>query len=68
MLIIRDMGIHKIERFNRLLDHIPGLTPRSYSRTYSKGAINASKGASEGRVDRMHWEKEISNDGSMETH
>lgn len=31
MLIIRDIGIHKIERFNRLLDHIPGLTPRVLS-------------------------------------
>jgi len=60
MLIIRDIGIHKIERFNRLLDHIPGLTP--------KGAIIASKGAREGRVDRMHRGKEISDDGSMETY
>jgi DNA-binding HxlR family transcriptional regulator len=31
MLIIRDIGVHKIERFNRLLESIPGLTPRVLS-------------------------------------
>jgi DNA-binding HxlR family transcriptional regulator len=28
MLIIRDIGVYKITRFNRLLESIPGLTPR----------------------------------------
>ena len=31
ILIIRDIGFRKIERFNRLLDSIPGLTPRVLS-------------------------------------
>ncbi|MEO9363092.1 MAG: helix-turn-helix domain-containing protein [Nitrososphaera sp.] len=32
MLILRDIGIRKIDRFNRLLESIPGLTPRILSR------------------------------------
>jgi DNA-binding HxlR family transcriptional regulator len=31
MLIIRDIGVYKITRFNHLLDSIPGLTPRVLS-------------------------------------
>jgi DNA-binding HxlR family transcriptional regulator len=31
MLIIRDIGFRRIERFNRLLESIPGLTPRVLS-------------------------------------
>jgi DNA-binding HxlR family transcriptional regulator len=31
MLIIRDIGFRKIDRFNRLLESIPGLTPRVLS-------------------------------------
>lgn len=31
ILIIRDIGFRKIERFNRLLESIPGLTPRVLS-------------------------------------
>ena len=31
MLIIRDIGFLKIRRFNRILDSIPGLTPRVLS-------------------------------------
>src|ERR687895_1925395 len=31
MLIIRDIGILGVDRFNRLLDSIPGLTPRVLS-------------------------------------
>jgi len=31
MLILRDVGFRKIERFNRLLESIPGLTPRVLS-------------------------------------
>jgi DNA-binding HxlR family transcriptional regulator len=31
MLIIRDIGVYKITRFNRLLESIPGLTPRVLS-------------------------------------
>ena len=31
ILIIRDIGCRKIERFNRLLESIPGLTPRVLS-------------------------------------
>ncbi|CAN5704072.1 hypothetical protein BH23THE1_BH23THE1_32080 [soil metagenome] len=31
MLIIRDMGFLKIRRFNRILESIPGLTPRVLS-------------------------------------
>lgn len=31
MLIIRDIGFLKINRFNRILDSIPGLTPRVLS-------------------------------------
>lgn len=32
MLILRDIGVRKIDRFNRLLESIPGLTPRILSR------------------------------------
>jgi DNA-binding HxlR family transcriptional regulator len=31
MLILRDIGLRKIRRFNRLLESIPGLTPRVLS-------------------------------------
>jgi DNA-binding HxlR family transcriptional regulator len=31
MLILRDIGMRKIQRFNRLLEHIPGITPRVLS-------------------------------------
>jgi DNA-binding HxlR family transcriptional regulator len=31
MLILRDIGFRKIDRFNRLLESIPGLTPRVLS-------------------------------------
>jgi len=31
MLILRDIGFRKIERFNRLLESVPGLTPRVLS-------------------------------------
>jgi DNA-binding HxlR family transcriptional regulator len=31
MLIIRDIGVRRIARFNRLLESIPGLTPRVLS-------------------------------------
>ncbi len=31
MLIIRDIGFLKIKRFNRILESIPGLTPRVLS-------------------------------------
>jgi DNA-binding HxlR family transcriptional regulator len=31
ILIIRDIGVRKINRFNRILDSIPGLTPRVLS-------------------------------------
>jgi len=31
MLVLRDIGFRKIERFNRLLESIPGLTPRVLS-------------------------------------
>ncbi len=31
MLILRDLGFRKIDRFNRLLESIPGLTPRVLS-------------------------------------
>jgi DNA-binding HxlR family transcriptional regulator len=31
MLIIRDIGVYKITRFNHLLESIPGLTPRVLS-------------------------------------
>jgi DNA-binding HxlR family transcriptional regulator len=31
MLIVRDIGFRKIDRFNRLLESIPGLTPRVLS-------------------------------------
>ena len=31
MLILRDIGFRKIDRFNRLLDSVPGLTPRVLS-------------------------------------
>jgi DNA-binding HxlR family transcriptional regulator len=31
MLILRDIGFRKIDRFNRILDSIPGLTPRVLS-------------------------------------
>ncbi|HEX2124432.1 MAG TPA: helix-turn-helix domain-containing protein [Nitrososphaeraceae archaeon] len=31
ILIIRDIGFRKIERFNRILESIPGLTPRVLS-------------------------------------
>jgi len=31
MLIIRDIGVYKITRFNRLLESITGLTPRILS-------------------------------------
>lgn len=30
-LILRDIGVRKIQRFNRLLESIPGLTPRVLS-------------------------------------
>src|SRR5436309_2124632 len=32
MLILRDIGFRKIDRFNRLLESIPGLTPRVLSK------------------------------------
>jgi DNA-binding HxlR family transcriptional regulator len=28
MLVLRDIGVYKKERFNRLLESIPGITPR----------------------------------------
>jgi DNA-binding HxlR family transcriptional regulator len=31
MLIIRDIGFRRVDRFNRLLESIPGLTPRVLS-------------------------------------
>jgi len=31
MLILRDIGFRKIDRFNRVLESIPGLTPRVLS-------------------------------------
>jgi DNA-binding HxlR family transcriptional regulator len=31
MLIIRDIGVYKVTRFNHLLESIPGLTPRVLS-------------------------------------
>ena len=31
MLVLRDIGFRKIDRFNRLLESIPGLTPRVLS-------------------------------------
>jgi DNA-binding HxlR family transcriptional regulator len=31
LLIVRDIGFRKIDRFNRLLESIPGLTPRVLS-------------------------------------
>jgi DNA-binding HxlR family transcriptional regulator len=31
MLILRDIGIRNIQRFNRLLESIPGITPRMLS-------------------------------------
>jgi DNA-binding HxlR family transcriptional regulator len=31
ILIIRDIGVRKINRFNRILESIPGLTPRVLS-------------------------------------
>jgi DNA-binding HxlR family transcriptional regulator len=31
MLILRDIGARKIERFNKILESIPGLTPRVLS-------------------------------------
>ncbi|MDA4118772.1 MAG: helix-turn-helix transcriptional regulator [Thaumarchaeota archaeon] len=31
MLILRDIGLRRIDRFNRLLESIPGLTPRVLS-------------------------------------
>jgi DNA-binding HxlR family transcriptional regulator len=31
MLILRDIGLRKVRRFNRLLESIPGLTPRVLS-------------------------------------
>jgi DNA-binding HxlR family transcriptional regulator len=31
ILIIRDIGLNKIRRFNRLLESIPGITPRVLS-------------------------------------
>jgi DNA-binding HxlR family transcriptional regulator len=31
LLILRDIGMRKIQRFNRLLEHIPGITPRVLS-------------------------------------
>jgi DNA-binding HxlR family transcriptional regulator len=31
MLLLRDIGFRKIDRFNHLLDSIPGLTPRVLS-------------------------------------
>jgi len=31
MLILRDIGLRKIRRFNRLLESVPGLTPRVLS-------------------------------------
>ncbi len=31
MLVLRDIGFRKIDRFNRLLETIPGLTPRVLS-------------------------------------
>jgi DNA-binding HxlR family transcriptional regulator len=31
MLILRDVGLRKIDRFNRLLESVPGLTPRVLS-------------------------------------
>ncbi len=30
-MLIRDIGFRKVDRFNRLLDSIPGLTPRVLS-------------------------------------
>lgn len=31
LMLIRDIGFRKVDRFNRLLDSIPGLTPRVLS-------------------------------------
>jgi DNA-binding HxlR family transcriptional regulator len=36
MLILRDVGLRKIRRFNRLLESIPGLTPRVLSMRLSE--------------------------------
>ncbi len=47
ILIIRDIGFRKIERFNRLLKSIPGLTPRVLSMRLKElekeGLIECSK-------------------------
>jgi len=44
LLIIRDIGVRKINRFNRIIESIPCLTPRVL-------LMRAYEGAREGRKD-----------------
>jgi DNA-binding HxlR family transcriptional regulator len=45
LLILRDIGILGIDRFNRILDSLPGLTPSS---------VYALEGARERGIHRIH--------------
>jgi DNA-binding HxlR family transcriptional regulator len=59
ILIIRDIGVRKISRFNRILKSIPGLTPRVLSMRLKELEM-------EGLIECM--EKEIANDGFVEAY
>src|SRR5918995_7323707 len=71
ILIIRDIGLNKIKRFNRLLESIPGITPRVLSlrkglelEPYDASPFRRKKILTEGR----NYLKFISLLGSLESH
>ena len=60
ILIIRDIGVSKINRFDRILEFIPGLTPL---------VVSIRLKEIERRLVLLHREKEIiNNDGFVEAH